>query len=545
MYFMVQFFLIIVTNIIFINIGVFGADYEGYRRYWMHRYDVARATEYYSRSAEMGHPLSQYMMAFLFSFDVKNGPGLDKHRALKYLEDSAKGKYTPALLALAYHYLYHPTSPDVKYAIKLYKQVIKDDASFYSKTIFAIDDLKVSKTNIDKYKEVYKEYLSEMEYQNKKKSQRQPGTNDPDYDKKRGCGSCKSGPKPPTETMNKVQKLMNKHENSPENLAPYLIELALMYINGIDLPKNYENAVKLLEKAVSLGSAEAANILGNIFMFGLDDPDQGSPIPVNRQMALKYFKMSALDYNPESLYFLAELVASEALAKGTSYFYSQLEYSYKLYRLSADYGYPAAYLRCAQMLEEGLGVQHDLERAVLNYKTLAEHFYHNSSQYDGTFHCVMEGHFHEATIFSYLSAFSGIQTGQWNAAMLLKDKKCGIFNKSDFKTHLSNALLQGETDALYHLAKIAETDGKGPLSQELYLNGFNSGDMRCIDPLIKAYSKTNVNKAIGLVEYKMYRDAIDLNNGNQPLVTNYYNKMSSKRTLAFLKMKRLLYNMFS
>ncbi|UKK02881.2 hypothetical protein MACK_002979 [Theileria orientalis] len=483
-------------------------------------------------------------MAFLHSFDVKNGPGLDKNRALKYLDDSAKRKYTPALLALAYQYLYHPTSPHVKYAIKLYKRVIKDDVSLYSKTIFGIDDLKLTKTNVDKYKDAYNEYVSEREIEDKKRSKMQGSTKNPDFNNNGACASCKSGPKQSTETMNKVQKLMKQYENSPENLAPYLIELASMYINGIDVPKNYENAIKLLEKAVSLGSAEAANILGNIFMFGLDKPDEGNSIPVNRQLALKYFKTSALDHNAESLYFLAELVAAEALSKGTSYFYSQLEFSYKLYRLSADYGYPAAYLRCAQMLEEGLGIQPNLDKAVLDYKTLAEHFYHNSSHYDGTFHFVMEGRFHEAIIFSYLAAFSGIQTGQWNAAMLLKDKKCAIFNKNDFKTHLNNSLLQGDSDSLYFLAKLAERDGKVALSQELYLNGFNSGDMKCIDPLIKAYSRSDLNKAIRLVEYKMYRDSIDLNNGNQPLVTNYYNKMSSKRTLAFLKIKQMLYNMF-
>lgn len=357
----------------------------------------------------MGHPLSQYMMAFLHSFDVKNGPGLNKDRALKYLYDSAKAKYTPALLALAYHCLYHQTSPDVKYAIKLYKQVIKDDVSLYSKTIFGIDDLKVSKANVDKYKEAYKEYLSDREYQYQKGFKRQGSKKKSDLNKNSACGTCKSPPEQSTETMNKVQKLMKQYENSPENLTPYLIELASMYINGIDVPKNYENAVKLLEKAVSLGSAEAANILGNIFMFGLDKPDEGNPIHVNRKLALRYFKMAALDHNAESLYFLAELVAAEALSKGTTYFYSQLEYSYKLYRLSADYGYPAAFLRCAQMLEEGLGIQRDLYKAVLDYKTLADHFYHNSSHYDGTFHCVMEGQFHEATIFSYLAAFSGIQ----------------------------------------------------------------------------------------------------------------------------------------
>eukprot|EP00375_Theileria_parva_P001656 XP_764330.1 hypothetical protein [Theileria parva strain Muguga] len=52
------------------------------------------------------------------------------------------------------------------------------------------------------------------------------------------------------------------------------------------------------------------------------------------------------------------------------------------------------------------------------------------------------------------------------------------------------------------MAKLAESEGKERIAQELYQKGFNSGDMNCLDPLIRSFSNNDIKKAIELLEYK-------------------------------------------
>ncbi|KAF5153281.1 Sel1 repeat family protein [Theileria parva strain Muguga] len=516
----------------------------GYKRFFTIRYDIAKATHYFSKSAEMGHAKSQYFLSFLLYYNIKNGPGVNKNTAIKYLKSSARSGYVPAMLALSFHLMYHDLSDNLSQVISLYKRVVRGDSKHLIDFLVPLEYLKISKTSLDRYKEDLNSLLKIEEYAELSELEDSMRNEEGNLSKRKGSCSGLSNEK--QEPENPFEEKINEFEKkiAPENMSSSLLELATMYMRGIGVPKNYENSIQLLERAVSLGNSDAANCLGIIYFFGAREPEQGRSIPVNYDLALKYFLIAARSHNSEALFFIAEIVSIKARNGGTNYYYLELPYIYQLYRLSADYGYCRGYCRCAQMLEVGLGTDLNLMECALNYKTAADQIFVEEEFYLSFFYYTKKN-YHAATILSALAAFSGLVAGHWNAAMLINEGKTDVFSKGELKIFLNDALLQGETDTLYYMAKLAESEGKERIAQELYQKGFNSGDMNCLDPLIRSFSNNDIKKAIELLEYKKYRNSVELNNGDRGLVNSYCSDLGSNGNLAFLKMKQLFYNIFT
>uniref|UniRef100_A0A3B0N9Z3 Sel1 repeat, putative n=1 Tax=Theileria annulata TaxID=5874 RepID=A0A3B0N9Z3_THEAN len=516
----------------------------GYKRFFKIWYDIEKATHYFSKSAEMGHAKSQYFLSFLLYYNIKNGPGVNKSEALKYLKSSARRGYVPAILALAFHLMYHDVGDNLKQVINLYKRILRDDEQHLINYLVPLENLKISKYSIEAYKEDLNSLLKIEEY-TKLTELEDSMKNEEGNVGKRKCG-CSGLSKENQGPENPFEEKINEFEKkiAPENMSSSLLELATMYMRGIGVPKNYENSVQLLQRAVSLGNSDAANCLGIIYFFGAREPEQGRPIPVNYDLSLKYFMMAAKSHNSESLFFIAEILSIKARKKGSTYYYIELPYIYQLYRLSADYGYCRGYCRCAQMLEVGLGTDSNLTECALNYKTAVDQVY-IEEEFFLTFFYYIKKNYHAAAILSALSAFSGLLAGQWNAAMLINEGKTDVFSVKEMKIFLNDSLLQGEIDSLYYMGKLAEAEGKKGVSQDLYEKGFNSGDMKCLDPLIKSLSKNDIKKAIELLQYKKYRNNVELNNGDRGLVNSYCSDLGSNGNLALLKMKQMFYNLFT
>ena len=86
----------------------------------------------------------------------------------------------------------------------------------------------------------------------------------------------------------KAVELLNKaaeqgHEIAQSNLG---FLLGYMYLNGMGVPKNPDEAVKWYTKAADGGNSFAQNSLGNIYIDGKD-------VPKNPEQAIKYYTMAA------------------------------------------------------------------------------------------------------------------------------------------------------------------------------------------------------------------------------------------------------------
>ena len=100
--------------------------------------------------------------------------------------------------------------------------------------------------------------------------------------KKQFCPFCRT---PPPETLEENFRRILKRADTGDVEA--MVQLAKDYEEGFGTEKDPHRALELYFKAVDLGSAEACDILGNKHTLG------GRGLPINKEMAKKYFKLGA------------------------------------------------------------------------------------------------------------------------------------------------------------------------------------------------------------------------------------------------------------
>jgi len=173
-------------------------------------------------------------------------------------------------------------------------------------------------------------------------------------------------------------------------------ELASLYLNGLALPRNYEKAAQLFERAAAHGDSDAKRALGFLYLGGLG-------VPKNLRTAEKYFQEAAADRIATAQLWLgilyhggdkdipksfskAAAMFQKAADQGLATAYDQLGNCYEkgegvpqsyskaaeLYQRGADVGNWSAQIRLGGLYERGLGVPKDLEKAAELYRKVAE-----------------------------------------------------------------------------------------------------------------------------------------------------------------------------
>jgi TPR repeat protein len=173
-------------------------------------------------------------------------------------------------------------------------------------------------------------------------------------------------------------------------------ELASLCVYGRALPRNYEKAAQLFERAADHGDSDAKRALGFLYLAGLG-------VTKNCRRAESYFQEAAADRNataqlwlgiiyhdggegvPKSQSKAAEMF-QKAADQGLTTAYEQLGKCYEkgegvpqsftraaeLYRKGADLGNWSAQMRLGGLYERGEGVPKNLEKAVEWYRKVAE-----------------------------------------------------------------------------------------------------------------------------------------------------------------------------
>ncbi|AFZ81540.1 Sel1 repeat domain-containing protein [Theileria equi strain WA] len=517
----------------------------GFDGYFWKNYDIKKALEYLETSSNRNHPGALFMMSFLYSVGIKDGPPINNDKAMKCLIRSSKMDFVPSMLALAFRFLYGiDVEVDLNAAIKLYKRIFHLNSKKGNTPLFItpLEELKITEESLSYFRNNEKSgNTNDVKYRKDAMHYWENRANDGDplanYELAKLHESDNGDNK-------KVAELYKKAGD--RNMAPALRDLALCYLQRKGLPKNSEKAIELLKKAVSLGDYESANYLGHIYYNGDFYVDEGKPIYADKKLALKYFVIAASHEIPEAMYFLAEIIVDNSRSYKGSKYDSELSCAYHLYKSSADHGFLHAYWREAIMIENGIGTSKNLLLSALNYKIVAESHYARSNIVD-SIEKYLNKDVHSCILINAIASYAGIQVAQWNVGALCLKSKCSIFkDRMISKSYLSNALLQGDTSVLYDLGTLSISEGKIRTAKDLFRRGFNSGDMKCLQPLVRMFSidKKSINKAINLLEYKKYRNSIAKpDSGFRLSFSRTLENLRTNRDLFSLKGKRFLYNL--
>ncbi len=136
--------------------------------------------------------------------------------------------------------------------------------------------------------------------------------------------------------------------------------LAVMYMNGWGVERDFGQGKDLLEKAASRGNPRAAFTLGRLYA-------TGDGVPRDCDRALTYFQAPAEAGNPIAQFNLAELYATGGLCVG-----KDPARAAALYRSAAEKGNPVAQHALAAMYAVGEGVDKDMTEALIWYRRAAE-----------------------------------------------------------------------------------------------------------------------------------------------------------------------------
>ncbi len=128
--------------------------------------------------------------------------------------------------------------------------------------------------------------------------------------------------------------------------------LALVYAQGLaGTPRNETRAVELFEKAANAGHVRAQINLGILYMRGLG-------VPRDLVNARAWLEKAAASGDPQALYTLGR-----ALSEGTEQIPPDPVRAADLFRRAADKGNALAGLRYGLMLSEGVGIKRDVATA--------------------------------------------------------------------------------------------------------------------------------------------------------------------------------------
>ena len=136
--------------------------------------------------------------------------------------------------------------------------------------------------------------------------------------------------------------------------------LAVMYMNGWGVERDFGQGKDLLEKAASRGNPRAAFSLGRLYA-------TGDGVPRDCDRALTYFQAPAEAGNPIAQFNLAELYAAGGLCVE-----QDPARAAALYRSAAENGSPVAQHALAAMYAVGEGVDKDMTEALIWYRRAAE-----------------------------------------------------------------------------------------------------------------------------------------------------------------------------
>ncbi|GFE53399.1 Sel1 repeat domain-containing protein [Babesia ovis] len=486
------------------KIQLFGVDSYFF---WKKR-DVAEAKELFLRAAQRDHAPSLFYSSFIYTLEGEGPITADAQKAGFYLKRAAKMGYVPAILSLAYRKLYGIGSPaDIPYAISLYKKAYSGNGYRNNVLGYLIpsDDLVITPNSTQAFKATQDRNV-QNDSQQKKDAIKY-------WETKAGAGDPLA--------MYEMAKLMEDDPAADETVAELYKsaskkgvvaatrDVGLCYLNGVGVPQNVEKAVEHLTVAAQQGDQEAAKFLGYVYYSGIANPQEGKPVARDLKLAAKYFAQAARHEMPEAMYFMGEIYnknENNILGATTPKHASK---ALAMYAAAADYGLNHAFLKEAEMLENGSGVKQNITRAALNYKTLAESTFAANTLRDA-FQAYMQKDYLSSFLHNAIAAYAGVQSAQFNLGQLYVDGK-GLRHIQNADTLARSALVQnlrqGDVRSYRLLACIAEKEGQTKVAIELYTQGFKNGDIECLDPLVTLLGADNStrDKAIALLEHKQYR----------------------------------------
>lgn len=122
--------------------------------------------------------------------------------------------------------------------------------------------------------------------------------------------------------------------------------------------KNFKEAFPRLKKFARAGDAHAQNLVGYAY-------DLGKGVPINRKLAVRWYKRSAKQRYPEAL---ANLAIAYALGKGVR---RNARRSFSLYKIAADLGDIWSQCNLGVMYADGDGVREDAKKAIYWWRKAA------------------------------------------------------------------------------------------------------------------------------------------------------------------------------
>lgn len=158
-----------------------------------------------------------------------------------------------------------------------------------------------------------------------------------------------------------LRRALSWYEKSAEQGSIKLqYELGARYLYDKEIRRDYNKIVYWWQKAADAGSAQAQYNLALMYM-------QGNGVDVDRRKATALLKRAAAQKIREAQYALGLVYTLNQ--EGVSSDYAQ---AYRLFKLSAEQGYPSAQYNLAALAESGEGTAVDMNAAIKWYRKAAE-----------------------------------------------------------------------------------------------------------------------------------------------------------------------------
>ncbi|KAI4838959.1 ubiquitin-protein ligase [Plasmodium brasilianum] len=438
--------------------------------------------------------------------------------------------YTPALLSLAYKYLYGINiKQNYDKAKEYYKRVAETvmNSDYINIPLSELDIL--NGENLNMHNEINNLKNNEEDILEFLNEQIKGGDVMAMYD----LG------KKYKEEKNFTKAFQYINEASKKNNLLALKELGIIYLYGYGAPRDIDKSIENFSKAAEAGDVESKCYLGYIYYF-IDEYK-------NVKLSLKYLTEAANHDYGEAFFFLAEIILDISIKKRyiSDYVYKVV---FKLYEHSADLGYVQAYFREAQLYEIGKGVKESCLNATLSYKFVSESTLWTNKIRQGLLERMnyyIEKDYLKSFYTYALASYEGYEVAQSNLIYIYKNNKLENFVKREKIMLMLNLLYsQGNYRALYEIGEMYKKQKKENLSISFYKLGLKKGDLRNLLPLSAYYEKNMQNdRALRYINHYIKQRKREKEQSNTKM--EMVKSLLDSSMLYFRKYKLILKNLYN
>ena len=478
---------------------------------------------YYKKANKLLNEISNTLYYKNFNYTEDKNLGQEEARvsiSFSFLFSSALGKYPPALNTLGYKYLngygvYYSCDIALKYYKESSFQVISDITKRHMRNSYNYMT------------------LADYEYVEKKFDEKQKTEDILDYYVKeasngnikniRELGYCYLlGTCGVKQNVNEAFKYYSKGAKLNDGESYYY--LGELYLNGWGTEKNYEKAFHYLTLAQNLNITQSWNSLGYMYYYGLY-------VEKNERRAYDYFKIGFLEKkDDDSCYDIMTL-----LLEGKNEIQHDYKKAYSYANQIAAKGHTFGSYIFAMMNEYNIGsLINSCDITINFFQNVADKSISSKNNFYNANEYYLNKHYKSAFLLYLELAEEGIELGQLNSALLLKNYD--IFIDKNYQKFMTVKLMKMAKKKGNILAKIMLGD--------FYFNGY--GELKQNYKKAKklyesAYSSSGINKFyqahilfnIGL----MYNFGYNIDK-NTTIAENYF--LSSIKLERYLKYPYLL-----